>query len=104
MTDDRADLHAATGRIFLTAIHIGQKRQGLAAVTALRWQDETGRLGQSSHARLAQYIDAGGKVCVQHEGEVFKVAVEPKNRFLYTANVDRAEDPILNLQHFVGHK
>jgi hypothetical protein len=95
-TDTR--LHEALGRIMLTATHRGRDAEGLEAITAMRWRDESGQTGRDSHVRLALHVERGGEIFIEHHGEVIPIEVEPDDRFLHTrGSADQAADPILEL-------
>jgi hypothetical protein len=98
MADYSTRIHEATSKIILTAIRRGREAEGLEAITAMRWRDESGYSGQDSHVRLALHVERGGEIFIEHDGETVRVEVEPDDRFLHTHGIDdESADPILQL-------
>lgn len=98
MARDITRVHNAHGRIILTEIHRGREAEGLEGITAMRWRDEAGQVGQDSHVRLALHVERGGDLFVEQKGEIVPVEVEPDDRFLRTRGwTDESTDPILAL-------
>ncbi len=98
MAEDITRIHNASGRIIVTAIHRGRAAEGLEAITAMRWRDESGQTGQDSHVRIALHLERGGNVFIEHGDQVVPLEVEPDDRFVHTQGVENASaDPILRL-------
>ena len=97
MASEITRVHNARGRIVLTAIHHGRDEEGLEAITAMRWRDESGQSGQDSHVRLALHVERGGELFVEHDGDISRVEVEPDGRCLRTRGTQESDDPILQL-------
>jgi hypothetical protein len=100
MPSEITRVHNARGRIVLTAIHLGREEEGLEAITAMRWRDGSGQIGQDSHVRLALHVERGGELFVEHDGRVSPVEVEPDGRFLRTREGPESADPILQLPRY----
>lgn len=98
MTQEITYLHQARGRVILTAIRPGRDAGGLEAITAMRWRDESGQMGQDSHVRLTLHVERGGELFVEQDGELILIEIENHDRFLHTRGVvGEATDPILQL-------
>jgi hypothetical protein len=98
MATDSIRVHEAQGKIILTATHRGREAEGLEGITAMRWRDEAGQIGQDSHVRLALHLERGGELFVAARGEIVPVEVEQDDRFLRTrGTMEDGVDPILAL-------
>ena len=100
MTSDQMAPHEAQGALILTAVHFGGDAVGgLDSIMSLRWRDsKSAGHGQSSHVRLALYLERGGAIFVEGDGETLSVEVAADARFLHTQGPhEEAADPILRL-------
>lgn len=105
MADDLIEPHQAKGDLELVAVRFAEERHDSIGVAALRWRDdETGRVGESSRARLILYIECGGNIFVPQGSSRIPVEVVPAadaGGAILRAMLDRgAVDPILELPRY----
>lgn len=102
MASDQIQPHQAQGSLVLTAIHFGaEEAGGLIDIMSMRWRDSASvGHGQSSHVRLALYIERRGEIFVKHDGQTLPVEVAADARCLRTRGHDEAADPILRLPRY----
>ncbi|HKG39100.1 MAG TPA: hypothetical protein VKB25_08950 [Conexibacter sp.] len=102
MTDDLIEPYQASGDLAVTAIHTSGGK-GVTDIMSLQWRDRSGRSGQSSRARLINYIEHGGHVFLGGaEGSAaIDATQEEGSGVLRTRGVESSDpDPLLSLPRY----
>lgn len=104
MSKPAAGPHEAHGVVRLTGIHfVVGKSASLDNIVSFRWRDTSSDVhGQSAQDRLALFIERGGRIVVEADGELLEVAVS-STRHPFTAGRTPSTDPILALPQYHGH-
>jgi hypothetical protein len=105
MASNEIQPHQALGHIVLLGVHIpAPLTPSLDNIMSMRWRDaDSDGHGQSSHVRLALYVERGGTIVIEDDGELQAVEVDEEGRFLRTKGSDEPEqDPILRLPRYIG--
>jgi hypothetical protein len=104
MSGNEVELHQARGPIVVTGIHLVHGLgPDLENIMSMRWKDSNDDFGQSSHVRLALYIERGDTILIEDNGEQILVQVSNDARHLKTQGRTADDDPILRLPQYVGH-
>lgn len=78
MSKDVIEPHEAAGDLEVIAVRYADARDDSIGVATLRWRDAgSGRIGESTRARLVLGIERGQRMFVEHAGAPIPVEVAP---------------------------